>query len=111
MCINRTTHGGVGARESAAREADLFGIFCWQSTKNARRLTGHDIARRQLRHSHAVRAGARAFTPDLLTYVHAWTIHETEQFLNWQISIGQLTESLYSSCSPDPVISGYPTQK
>lgn len=49
---NRNTRGGVGAR--AAREADLFGIFRRQGTKNARRLTGYDTARRQLRHSHAV---------------------------------------------------------
>lgn len=54
---NRKTRGGVGAR--AAREADLFGIFRRRGTKNARRLTGYDTVRRQLRHSHAVRSCAR----------------------------------------------------
>ena len=95
----------MGARESAAREADLFGIFCWRSTKNARRLTGHDIARRQLRHSHAVRASASAFTTGPIYICTCMddprdgAVSKLADF-NWTIN---WVLKLYSSCSPDPV--------
>lgn len=64
----------MGAR--AAREADLFGIFRRRGTKNARRLTGYDTVRRQLRHSHAARSCARqhASTPLCANCVHAWSL-------------------------------------
>lgn len=69
----RGERGEVGAR--AAREADLFGIFRRRGTKNARRLTGYDTVRRQLRHSHAARSCARqhASTPLCANCVHAWS--------------------------------------
>lgn len=70
----RGERGEVGAR--AAREADLFGIFRRRGTKNARRLTGYDTVRRQLRHSHAARSCARqhASTPLCANCVHAWSL-------------------------------------